>query len=326
MNKLIDIIKNFNKLKILIVGDLMLDEYISGEVNRVSPEAPVPILDVKQIDYFPGGAANTARNAKSLSTQVILSGVIGPEEKGKVFRKILEKSGISSTNIIVDNERRTTTKTRIVARNQQIVRVDSEDKKSISLEVTKKLINSFEKQINEFNAIIISDYAKGVITPELSKHIIELAKKNKVLCVVDPKGNNYLKYKGCDIVTPNQKELAQALDLQIENEGQFLQAGQMLLSHVMCDNVLVTRGEKGMALFEGNGNITHIPAVNKNARDISGAGDTAIAVLTLSLAAGANLKQAMAIASYACGIVVGKVGTAVASLEELKQSLETVEL
>lgn len=324
MEELLNIIKNFKNPKVLVVGDIMLDEYVWGDVTRISPEAPIPVLEVKEVTYTPGGAANTANNLKALRGEVILAGVIGPEDKGKLLKEILEKRGINTEGIFVDQKRKTTLKTRAVARNQQLVRIDSEDRNPLNQEIEDRILNFIKRQIKETNFIIISDYAKGVITQNLSKKIIALANQNNVLCLVDPKGNDYLKYKNCKIITPNGKELAQALNLQIEQietESKFLQAGKMLLSHVMCDNVLVTRGAQGMTLFGRDGNVDCMPALNKKAIDVSGAGDTAVATFALALAAGANPKQAMIIASHACTIVVGKVGTAVASPEELEENL-----
>lgn len=329
MEQYLNIIRNFKNQKILVVGDIMLDEYVWGDVNRISPEAPIPILDVKKIEYVPGGVANVAHNIKSLGDEVTLVGVIGPEDKGKILKEILGKKGINTDGIIIDEKRRTTVKTRAVAKNQQLVRIDFEDRDSINPEIEAKISDFIEEKIKEVNAVIISDYAKGVITSNLSQNIIMKAKENNVLCLVDPKGDDYSKYRGCNIITPNKKELAQCLNIQINqinNESRFLQAGKMLLSHVMSDNVLVTRGQEGMTLFEKSGETFHHPAVNKRAVDVSGAGDTSIATLTLSLTAGADPKQAITIASYACGVAIDKVGTAVVSPEELEEILKNIYL
>ena len=317
----LNIIKNFKNPKILIVGDLILDEYFWGQVNRISAEAPVPILEVKETSYALGAAANAAHNARALGNEVSLIGVLGLDERGKVFKKILEQKEINGNGIIIDSGRKTTLKTRVLAKNQQIVRIDSEDRNFISSQIKDKIFNLIKEKIKNLDAIMISDYAKGVVSPDLSKNIIELANQNNIPCFVDPKGSDYLKYKNCHIITPNEKELAQALNLRIENKTQFLDAGKMLLSHVMADNILVTQGKKGMTLFKKKGDSFHVPALNKEAVDISGAGDSAITSFILSLAAGANLKQAMIIASHVCGIVVGKMGTAVVSQQELEKSL-----
>ena len=329
MNNFSKIIDKFKNLKILVVGDLMLDQYIHGDVNRISPEAPIPILDVKRIVSTPGGAANAAFNVKCLGAQVILSGVIGPGQRGKTLKKALEERGIQIQGLVVDEARKTTLKERIVAKNQQIVRVDIEDRKSIDSQTETKIIEFLNSIIKDLDAIIISDYAKGMITPNLSMNIIKMARENNILCTIDPKGKEFAKYKGCDLITPNVEETILALNLEkksLKDENKFLQAGEMLLSHVMCDNVLITQHSKGMTLFTKEGKIIKYSAVNNKVLDVSGAGDTAIAALTLSLASNANLKEAMAIASHACGVVVGKSGTAATSTEELKQSIKNIDV
>lgn len=317
-----NIVKKFPNLKILLVGDLMLDEYVWGDVNRISPEAPIPVLDIKKVTYTPGGAANAAHNISSLGGQVLLVGVIGPEDKGKLLLDVLKEKGVQTQGIFIEESRKTTVKTRAVARNQQLVRLDWEDKDPIDQKIEEKIVAFISQNIKDSNFVIISDYAKGVVTPMLARKILDIASQSNVPCLADPKGEDYSKYRGCNIVTPNERELAQALNLRIKDDKAVIQAGKMLLAHVMCDHVLVKRGEKGMMLFEKSGNITQAVAINKNAIDVSGAGDTAGAAFVLSLAGGADLKQAMCIASHACGICVGKVGTAVVSPAELEASLK----
>ncbi len=321
MEQLLNIVKNFKDSKILVVGDLMLDEYILGDVNRISPEAPILILDAKETTYIPGGAANTAHNIRTLGNKVVLVGVIGQDENGKILKEILDKKGIDTQGVIVDPQRKTTLKSRIVARNQQIVRVDSEDKNPVSPAIEEQILNLIKSQIHEVKSIVISDYAKGVLTPNLARSIIEIARANNVLSLVDSKTNDYSQYRNCHIMSSNKKELAQTLNIQIRDENTFLQAGKMLLSHVMCDYVLVTQGAEGMTLFSKDGTTFHFPAVNNKAIDVSGAGDTSISTLALALSAGADLKQAVTLASHACGVEVGKVGTAVVLPEELEESL-----
>ena len=324
--KILEIVNKFRNVRVLIVGDLMLDEYILGTVDRISPEAPVPILDVKKITYSLGGAANVAYNIKALKGKVILTGVVGRDDQGKLFRKIVKERGIRTREIIIDPKRMTTLKSRVIATNQQITRIDLEDRKSIDSTIEKQIINFVAKKIKDIDIILISDYAKGVVTFKLSQNIIKLAQDNHIFCLVDPKGHDYLKYQGCNIITPNEGELAQVLKIQIENENKFLWAGRALLSKLKCDQVLVTRGVKGMTLFGKNGTLEHCPAVNTQGKalDVSGAGDTAIAVVALSLMAGATLKQAMMMANHACGIVVAKRGTAMVLPTELTESLKKV--
>jgi len=324
MIQLLDVVNKFPNINLLIIGDLMLDEYIFGSVNRISPEAPIPILDVEKISYIPGGTANVAHNAAVLAHKVFLAGIIGPDERGKILKEKLIQKRIDIGGIIIDNSRETTLKTRLIAKNQQIVRVDREKRNPISPEIESKIINFVEGKIKEVNAIILSDYNKGVLSPNLCLGIINIANQNNIFCLVDPKGKDYSKYRGCNIITPNEKELAEALDIQI-NERNFSEAGKMLLSHVMCENVIVKRGEKGMTLIKREGTLINCPAKNNKPRDVSGAGDTAVVNFALSLAAGSTLEQALMIASQACGIVVGKMGTSVVFLDELRQNLKNVQ-
>lgn len=324
MENLLGIIQNFKNKKIAVIGDIMLDEYILGNAERISAEEPILILDAHKVAFVPGGAANTANNISSLGGKVLLAGVIGPEDKGMILRKLLNERGVDITSVIIDKNRKTTVKTRAIAQNRQLFRIDLEDRHPIGPEIEKKVIDFIASKIKEINSIIISDYAKGFVTPNLAKNIIELADKNNIPCLIDPKGDDYSKYRGCSIITPNKKELAQFLNIpldQLNGESRFIQAGKMLLSHVLSENVLITQGKEGMTLFKKTGEIFHCPAVNKNAIDVSGAGDTAIATFALSFTAGADIKVAMEIASYACGVSVGKMGTAIVTPEELKESL-----
>lgn len=324
MEKYLNILQKFKVPKILVVGDLMLDEYLWGNVDRISPEAPIPVLDVKEINFRLGGAANTAHNIRALGEKVFLAGVIGNDEKGGILKNFLEEKGIDTTGIIIDHQRKTTIKTRAVAQNQQIVRIDIEQRDPVSQETENKIIDFVKSRIKEFNAIIISDYAKGVITPTLSQRIITIAKENNVFSIVDPKGEDVSKYRGCTIIAPNKKELGIALNIpseQLVQEGRFFQAAKMLMTQVMSDGVLVKCGAEGMVLFERDGNVSRFPALNKKAVDVSGAGDTAIGVLTLAVACGANYQEAVFLANNACAVKVSKLGTAVVLPEELADSL-----
>lgn len=320
MEQFSNILKNFKNLKILVVGDVMLDEYLLGSVTGISDEGLAPLLEVEEKTYTPGGAANVAHNVSSLGGKAFLVGIIGSGDGGKILKEILKKKEINSEGVFIDEKRKTTTITRVVTKNQEIVQAEWRDKDPISKEMEEKIINFIKGQIKNINSVIICDMAIGVITPRLSRSIIQIAKEQKVLCLVDPIGTDYSKYKNCDIIKPNEKELAEALNIKMENESQFLQAGKTLLYQVMCNSVLATRAEKGMTLFKQGEAVFHFPAVNKERVTISGAGDTAAAAFILALAGGADLKQAVTIASHASGIVVGKAGTAVASLKELKES------
>lgn len=325
MPELNDIIQKFKEQKVLVVGDLMVDEYVFGEVSRISPEAPIPILDAQRIIHLLGGAANVAYNVKALGGEVFLAGIVGDDEKAKTLKNNLSDKGIGLGGVITDATRKTTVKTRIVARNQQVVRVDNEDKHPIDSQTEESLLNFIKSQLSQLNAIILSDYDKGVIVPSLSQKIIALAKEKNILCLADPKGDYCAKYRGCDLIKPNEKELARALNISTEQLRQadaFARAGWDLLSSTMCSNILVSRGGEGMVLFQANGGYFAHEAINRQPADVSGAGDTAMAVLALALASGADLRQSITLASYACGIEVAKIGTAAVSSEELCERLE----
>lgn len=324
MENYLDILQKLKNPKVLVVGDLMLDEYLWGDVDRISPEAPIPVLDVKEINFRLGGAANTAHNVRALGNKVFLAGVIGNDEKGSILKKFLEEKGIDTSGVIIDGQRKTTVKTRAVAQNQQIVRIDIEQRNPISQEVENRIVDFVSSQIKDLQAVIISDYTKGVITPALSQRIIALAKENNVFSIVDPKGTDVAKYRGCNVIAPNKKELGIALNIpfeQLAQEGRFFQAAKMLMVQAMSDSVLVKCGAEGMILLEKNGGISRFPALNPNPVDISGAGDTAVGVFALAMAGGVNSQEAAVIASNACAVGVGKMGTAVVSVEELAESL-----
>lgn len=325
-NKLEKIIKNFTGKKILIIGDLMLDEYLLGKTTRISPEAPVPIVEVERANYVPGGAANAANNVNILGDQTILVGVVGEDENGQKLVKILKQLGIKTSGIFKTRERPTTLKSRIVSQGQHLVRIDKESRELIPKGVEKKLLDFIKKTISRIDIVLISDYAKGVVTPILSQAIINLAKDADKQVLIDPKGEDYSKYYGCYMITPNLKELETVLKIQVKDLKSLLQAAKMLLTHVNSETILVTLGADGMALVEKSGKYTAIPSANVKVVDISGAGDTAIATFALSLTAGANFYEAMLISTYACSVTIGKMGTATASRNELIKAIKEVEL
>lgn len=324
--KLEKIIKNFSGKKVLIIGDLMLDEYILGKTTRLSPEAPVPIVEVEKTNYVPGGAANAANNVRSLGDQTALVGILGDDENAQKLIKLLKGGGIKTDGILKDAKRPTTLKSRIISQGQHVVRIDKESRQPISKSLEKRLLDFIKRKIKDADVILISDYAKGVITRRLSQVTINLAKSAGRKVVVDPKGNDFSKYQGCFMVTPNLKELEVALKIQIKNPKSLPQAAKMLLAHVDAEAVLITLGAGGMALLEKSGQYTTLPSADIEVVDISGAGDTAIATFALSLAAGANFKEAMFLATYACSVVIGKPTTATASRDELIKAIRTVEL
>jgi len=337
MKNLKDMVRKFNQAKILVVGDLILDEYIRGSVERISPEAPVPVLWAKSRTFVPGGTANVANNISSLGGKVTLLGVTGDDANSKILLNELKKRKISSLGIFVENNRHTTVKTRILAGHQQVVRVDWEHTHDLSKELNTKILHYIEKNIDSFDAIIIEDYGKGVINVALLKELISLASARKKIITVDPKEENFRYYRAVTAITPNRKELENAIrNLKIQDTANRFKintdklftdkdvdlAAREILEYLNLDSILVTLGEQGMKLLEKNGRLTHIPTQAQEVFDVSGAGDTVISTFTLALCAGASKLEAAHIANFAAGIVVGKLGTAVTSPKELLERIK----
>ncbi|PIV39271.1 MAG: D-glycero-beta-D-manno-heptose-7-phosphate kinase [Candidatus Omnitrophica bacterium CG02_land_8_20_14_3_00__42_8] len=315
--KLKKIIPRFKDAKILVIGDLILDEFVWGDVSRISPEAPVPVVWVKSESFMSGGAANVANNITSLGARAYIAGVVGNDERGGILKEGLEEKGINIDGVIADDSRPTTLKTRVVAHHQQVVRIDREKVEGISAGILDKIIFYIKDIIDEMDAIVIEDYGKGVISARLLKKILTIAKKKKKIITVDPKEEHFSYYNGVTAITPNHHEAAQAVGMKIKDNESILKIGRVLLKKLKCEGVLVTLGENGMQLFQKSGAITHIPTVAQEVYDVSGAGDTVISVFTLALALGINMKDAAYISNIAAGIVVGKVGIAVITQEEL---------
>jgi D-beta-D-heptose 7-phosphate kinase/D-beta-D-heptose 1-phosphate adenosyltransferase len=300
---------------------LILDEFIWGKVERISPEAPVPVVWVNSESFMPGGAANVANNIHALGGKVYLAGIIGEDRNGQILKEELEKKGINIEGIIVDGQRPTTLKTRIIAHHQQVVRVDREKIEPIDDNILEQILTFAREMIDRIDALIIEDYGKGIINPRLLAKIIPLAKRHKKIVTVDPKVNHFAYYRQVTAVTPNQAEAESASGIKIQNDKDIDRVGKKLLKELDSDSVLITLGENGMRLFEKKGRIIYIPTVAQEVFDVSGAGDTTIATFTLSLAAGATLIEAAHLANFTAGIVVGKIGVAVATQEELKERI-----
>jgi D-glycero-beta-D-manno-heptose-7-phosphate kinase len=315
-------IDRFSSTRILVVGDIVLDHYIWGKVSRISPEAPVPVVNVTKESLLLGGATNVVQNIHALGGSVSVCGVIGTDEAGRQLQRLLHSQKISTDGLIIESTRPTTIKTRIIAHSQQVVRFDREIKDRIEKDTHQNVFGFVKRQISSgLDAIVISDYCKGVVTKELVKDIVRLAKKNRVIVSVDPKVSHFGMYSGATILTPNANEAAIGSKIEIEDEQSLLRAGKLLLKNLHCAAVLITRGEHGMSLFEQGGKVSHIPTVARKVYDVTGAGDTVISALTLAMAAGANMLDAARISNYAAGIVVGIVGTATVRSEELKESI-----
>jgi D-beta-D-heptose 7-phosphate kinase/D-beta-D-heptose 1-phosphate adenosyltransferase len=314
--------KVFNEIKrkkILVIGDLILDRYIWGKVNRISPEAPVPVVEVSHENFLLGGATNVAHNIVSLGAKATLIGVVGKDRAGEVMIEILGEKGIISRGVFCTN-RPTTVKTRVIAHNQQVVRFDREDKNKVEGKTLKGLLDSIRREIPEHDAVVISDYKKGVVSTELVMEVLKYAKPKRIFVAVDPKIGHFHCYRNVSLITPNVNEASHASGIEIKDEKTLIQAGRILLKKISCDAILITRGEQGMSLFEKE-KIVHIPTVARNVYDVTGAGDTVIAAFTLAYASGTKMEDAAVIANHAAGIVVGEVGTAVATIDQLRKSL-----
>jgi D-beta-D-heptose 7-phosphate kinase/D-beta-D-heptose 1-phosphate adenosyltransferase len=316
-----DLFKKFSKTGVLVLGDLMVDQYIWGKVKRISPEAPVPVVEVTREDLLLGGAANVAHNIQSLGGKVFIAGTIGSDDTGKMLINKLTEKGLNTDGIIIDNERPTTVKTRVIAHSQQVVRFDKEVKSNISKSTSSLLLEYVESCLPHIKGIIISDYCKGLITKSLVKKIAELT-KSKVFIATDPKIGHFDYYKNLGLLTPNLNEASFGSGIDIKDEETLIDAGKQLIKKLNCKSLIITRGDEGMTIFEKNNSITHIPTCAKEVYDVSGAGDTVISTLTLCHAAGLSLKDAAVIANHAAGIVVGKMGTAVTNQEEILKSMK----
>jgi D-beta-D-heptose 7-phosphate kinase/D-beta-D-heptose 1-phosphate adenosyltransferase len=314
----------FSGKRILVVGDVILDEYLWGDVRRISPEAPVPIVEIRSRSFVPGGAANAAANVGSLEGQAFLGGVVGTDHSADKLVEVLQQQGVDTKGLIPDRERATTTKTRLIAHSQQVVRMDSEHRVPLSQPVEDAMLRWVDHHLPGVDACILSDYGKGVVSSRAAEHVIRTARKVDKPVIVDPKGTNYVKYRGAAVIKPNIHEVQQVLKEEIEDDAGLLEASRRLVELLEGSAVLITRGPEGMSLFREGLAPLHIATVARRVFDVTGAGDTVVSTLALALAAGAALEQAVHLANLAAGIVVGKRGTATVTLEELRQgALET---
>lgn len=320
--ELLNYIPRFKDARIMVIGDLMVDEYIWGHVSRISPEAPVPVVNVTAENLCLGGAGNVVNNIYTLGGKVFIAGVVGNDEMGRKVIHDLQKMGLETKGVIVEDQRVTTVKTRIIAHHQQVVRYDREVVRPLFPENVKQIIGLLEEWLTEIDAVLISDYGKGVVSEPLMEGVRALTKKAGKIITVDPKVKNFPFFAGVTVITPNHLEAAEAAGRWIQSEEDLLAVGQTLLDRLRVRSVLITRGEKGMTLFQDNGETTHIPTVAKEVYDVTGAGDTVISVLTLALATGASIKEAARLANIAAGIVVGEVGTATVNSSQLEDAVK----
>jgi D-glycero-beta-D-manno-heptose-7-phosphate kinase len=304
-------LKNSYNKKIAVIGDVMLDKYVYGDVSRISPEAPVQVVDIKSTAYRLGGAANVALNVKTLEAEPVLIGVIGNDDDGKIYIDTMKESGLLTSGILKVKSRPTTSKTRIIAHSQHILRIDSEHKKELDKNTANKLLAYFKKNINNFASVILQDYNKGVLTKDVIAGIIKISKSANKTVYVDPKFDNFFEYRNVTVFKPNRKEVQDVIGEKIDGDDSAKKIGRKLIDRLNCEYLVLTRGEKGMMLFDKEKNKTvvlNIPTKARHVADVSGAGDTVISTIAVMLAGGANIKEAVLLANQAAGIVCEEVG------------------
>jgi D-beta-D-heptose 7-phosphate kinase/D-beta-D-heptose 1-phosphate adenosyltransferase len=314
-------LKSFKKIRALVLGDLMIDEYLWGEVDRISPEAPVPIVSVKRESYTLGGAGNVINNLVAMGASVSVVGTAGTGEAGRLMLDKFKELKVDTGGILDEPDRPTTKKTRVIASNQQVLRIDKETRKEISPATLKRLLSFIKEVAPKVDLIIISDYDKGLVTRELVKQTVSIARSHNILTLADPKGLDFTKYNRVSLLTPNQKEAGLATGIDIRTEEDLVRAGNKILTIADLERLLITCGKEGMMLFERDKEPFKIESEARQVFDVSGAGDTVISTLGLALAAKADFKESAAIANAAAGIVVAKVGTATTTPEEVEKVL-----
>jgi D-beta-D-heptose 7-phosphate kinase/D-beta-D-heptose 1-phosphate adenosyltransferase len=304
-------------VRVLVAGDCMLDAYVTGAATRISPEAPVAVVEVSERKYVVGGAANVAANACGMGAKVKLAGVTGVDDSAVRMRAELTRLGIGMEALIEDDTRVTTTKTRVTAGGQQIVRFDEENRRPLSARMAAQLLRKCEQELDDADVVVISDYAKGVAPESFCRWVIERAAKRNIPVVVDPKSSDLARYKGARIVTPNLREAAAAAGEAIGSNEELTRAAEKLLEGIAPSALLITRGGDGMSLFEPSHREIHLPAVTHEVADVTGAGDTVVATLAVALGAGFELREAAEMANLAAGVAVGHHGTWAVMREEL---------
>lgn len=321
LKKYNNIIDKFKGKEIIVIGDIMLDHFVKGSVSRISPEAPVPVVNVEREDFVAGGAGNVAVNLAALGAKPVIISVLGDDANGIILKNFLENKGADTTQIVTDETRPTTQKVRIIAERQQVVRVDRESKTRISKDIAAQCFTNFKEALKTAKGVIMSDYGKGMLSDYNIQDIIKACRAKNIPVCVDPKIDNFLKYKNITCMTPNTKEAWEGMGLPPKkDEKSILDLGKNILKTLKADSILITRSAQGMSLFEKGKTpkITTISATAKEVFDVTGAGDTVISVLTLALACKASLKDAAYIANEAAGLVVAKLGTATVTTDEIK--------
>ncbi len=311
-------LKRFSETPILVIGDLMMDRYVRGRVSRLSPEAPVPVVDTEQEDFMPGGAGNVAFNVAALGGKPFVVSVVGRDLEGDRLLGFLQEKGVDVQGIERDGSRPTIQKTRIYAGHQQVVRFDKENRTPVGPHVMMRLFGRIKELLGQVRGVVLSDYGKGIVSSPLLRFVLPLARQQKKFVMVDPKVEHFLRYKGVQCVTPNLKEAAEGMRVLPPKTDEEVDAlGNKILKKLKCQSVLITRGERGMSLYQSAKKTCHFPSHAQEVFDVTGAGDTVISTFSLALAAGCSYVDAAHLSNVAAGIVVGKLGTATVSQEEI---------
>jgi rfaE bifunctional protein kinase chain/domain len=311
------LVSRVGETRALVLGDVMLDEYVWGHVSRISPEAPVPVVDVRTRTYVPGGAANVAAGIAALAGRPLIGGVVGDDAPATQLREALAERGVDGDGLVTVAGRSTTTKTRVIAHSQQVVRADVEERQAVPSEATDALRRWVDERLGAVDVVVVSDYAKGVVTTELAQAVIDRARRDGTPVVVDPKGSDYAKYAGATVLTPNIAEVKRAANIAPDSFVELGDVARRLADVVPGSALLITRGSEGMSLISDSAS-ADVPATAKDVYDVTGAGDTVVAALAVGLGSGLELEEAVRLANAAAGIVVSKVGTASVTLDELR--------
>ncbi|HEY5884118.1 MAG TPA: D-glycero-beta-D-manno-heptose-7-phosphate kinase [Pyrinomonadaceae bacterium] len=316
-----EILEQASQRKVVILGDVMLDEFVWGDVSRISPEAPVPVVDVRRESVHLGGAANVLANVVALGARASVVGVIGDDSAGDRLRASLKDASALDTEdyLVVAKGRPSTTKTRIIAHNQLVVRADREQRSPVNGQVEQQLLVSLKRALADANAFVVSDYDKGVVTQRILGEILDFAYQ-RVPVLIDPKIRNFPHYRPATLITPNHHEALRMTNMEEDSDDGLHQAAQAIRTKLGCDAVLITRGDRGIMLLQGDGEPVYVETAAREVFDVTGAGDTVIATLATALASGASMLEAATLANHAAGIVVGKIGTATATGKELLNS------
>jgi rfaE bifunctional protein kinase chain/domain len=307
--------------RIAVIGDIMLDRYLWGRVNRLSPEAPVPVIDLDDDQARLGGASNVARNVHALGGEPILVGVVGDDASGRLVTDLIRQGGFSPEGVLIDESRPTTVKTRIIAHSQHVARIDRESRAPLRPETVATVVDFLSSRLGSIDGVIFEDYNKGVIGPELIRKVGLLAAGRGIPITVDPKFENFFEFNGVTVFKPNKAEVEEALGRKLTSASDVEDAGKALLGRIDVANILMTLGDQGMTLFEKDGGVFHVPTKARHVADVSGAGDTVIATLTMALLGGATVREASSLANFSGGIVCGYVGIVPIDKEELLRTV-----